>query len=76
VARRAGQNKRDLPLYSLIYARPEQVVGESLAALASGRARVFPSWRVKLVAAGLRILPLWADRLILGRRPRKSSGIV
>jgi short-subunit dehydrogenase len=74
VARRAGQKKSDLPLYSLIYARPEQVVEESLAALVSGRARVFPSWRVKLVAAGLRLLPLWADRLILGRRPRKSSG--
>lgn len=62
VARRAGRDKNDLPLYGLLYARPEQVVGEALAALESGRARVFPSWRVRLVAAGIRVLPLWADR--------------
>jgi len=53
-------------------ALPEEVVAEALGAVASGRARVFPSWRVRLVASGVRVLPLWAGRLVLGRRPRKA----
>lgn len=75
VARRGGLTKKDMPFYGAIYARPEQVVADALAALATGKARVFPSWPVRSLAAALRMLPLWAERLILGRRPRKSSGI-
>jgi short-subunit dehydrogenase len=74
VARRDGRTKRDLPLYGRIYGRPERVVAEALAAFEAGRARVFPGWPVRLVAAGIRFLPTWAGRLVLGRRPRRSSG--
>jgi uncharacterized protein len=75
VARRDGTTKKDLPFYGAIYAKPEQVVTEALAGLVSGKARVFPSWPVRSLAAALGGLPWWAARLILGRRPRKSSGI-
>jgi short-subunit dehydrogenase len=73
VARRAGRTKGDLPLYGLMYARPERVVAESLAALAAGRARVFPGWPVRVAAAGLSLLPRWTQTLVLARRPRRSS---
>lgn len=74
VARRGGRAKRDLPLYGSIYERPERVVSEALSAFEGGRARVFPGWPVRLVAAGIGLLPAWAGRLVLGRRPRRSSG--
>ena len=74
VARRGGRAKRDLPFYGRIYARPERVVSESLAAFEAGRPKVFPGWPVRLVAAGIGLLPGWAGRIILGRRPRRSTG--
>ncbi|MFN0130649.1 MAG: SDR family NAD(P)-dependent oxidoreductase [Verrucomicrobiales bacterium] len=73
VARRSGQKKNDLPLYRLLHARPEQVVEEALTAMAAGRARVFPSWRVRWLAAGIRWLPDWLLRRVLGRRMRRST---
>jgi short-subunit dehydrogenase len=73
VARRAGESKRDLPFYSLIYAQPAQVVDAALEAVESGRARVFPTCRVGVVAGLIRCLPAWLLRQVLGRRPRRST---
>ncbi len=74
VAHRPGQSKRDMPLYGLLYARPEKVVSDALDALHSGRACVFPTWRVRWLAAGIRWLPVRVLRGVMGRRPRRSSG--
>jgi short-subunit dehydrogenase len=73
VARRGGRERSELPLYRFLYVRPERVVAEALAAFDDGRARVFPGWPVRLVAAGIGVLPGWAERLLLGRRPRRTS---
>jgi len=74
VARRGGGAKNDLPWSGFMYATQSQVVAESLEALEAGRAQVFPTWRVRMAAAGIHLLPAWGTRLILARRPRKASG--
>ncbi len=46
----------------------EQVVEESLAALDADRARIYPGWKVALVAAGIALLPVALVRLTMGSR--------
>lgn len=72
VARRGGRERRPLPLYNFLYTSAERVVSEALAAFTAGRARVFPGWPVRLAAAGIGVLPVWAERRLLGRRPRRA----
>lgn len=55
------------------YVPRQQVVAESLAALESGRARIYPGWKVAAAAAGISLLPLFAIRLIMGSRPRRQK---
>lgn len=73
VAQRGGEKKKDPPLYRWMYSTAETVAREGLAALEAGRPQVFPSWRVRLAAAGIRALPLPLKRAVLSRRPRRAS---
>ncbi len=53
------------------YVPSEQVVAESLRALASGRARVFPGLRIAAAALVISTIPIVLIRTIMERRPRK-----
>ncbi|MBG7607119.1 MAG: SDR family NAD(P)-dependent oxidoreductase [Verrucomicrobia bacterium] len=70
VSRRKGDSE-GMPAHALFYVPKEQVVGEAIAGLNSGKSRVFPG--LKIAAAGLLIgaIPLVALRLVLGFRPRR-----
>lgn len=70
-ARRHGE-RREMPGYDCFYLPREQVVAESLAALATGRARVYPGLRTALAALALSALPLVVLRLALSFRPRRG----
>ncbi|MDA7536010.1 SDR family oxidoreductase [Akkermansiaceae bacterium] len=69
-ARRSPTSK--LPVQDVFYVAPEQVVRDSLAALARGRARIYPGFKVALAAAGIGLLPVAALRLVMSFRPRRS----
>ncbi len=53
---------------------PEQVVAESLAALARDRARVYPGLKTAVAAALITAVPLFILRRLLATRPRASRG--
>jgi short-subunit dehydrogenase len=69
-ARRSSTSK--LPLQEAFYEAPETVVSQSLNALISGRARVYPGIKVAAAAALIGILPMVAVRAMMSFRPRKS----
>jgi len=71
VARRHG-DQRDMPGHDCFYVSREQVVAESLAALAARRARVYPGLRIALAALVLSALPIAAIRLAMSFRPRRD----
>jgi short-subunit dehydrogenase len=71
VARRHGDH-RDMPGYDCFYVPREQVVAESLAALAACRARVYPGLRIALAALVISALPIVAIRLAMSFRPRRG----
>lgn len=71
VARRAGYDSGDIPLKPLLYTPVQVVVKGSLRALAAGKARYYPSIKIKLAGCLLRMLPLWLVRFILRTRPRR-----
>ena len=71
VARRAGYNSGDIPLKSWFYTERATVVQSSLRALAAGKARCYPSLKIRLAGVLLRCLPLSLLRLALCTRPRR-----
>ncbi len=71
VAQRRGYDRGDAPLKRWFYTPVETVVQGSLRALATGKARFYPSFKVYAIGCLLRALPLWALRGILGLRPRR-----
>lgn len=71
IARRTDGG-REMPGRECFYVPKEQVVAEGLAALAAGRARVFPAWKTALAAAAISALPMILLRLALSTRPRKG----
>ena len=71
-ARRSGQREAS-EMRDWFFAEAEDVVAESLVALARDQARVYPGWKIALAAAGISLLPLAALRLILSSRPRRMS---
>lgn len=70
-ARRAGCTGNEMPLRQWFYTSIPTVVEESLAAVARNKARCYPSLKIRLAGLLVRNLPLWALRLIMGKRPRK-----
>jgi short-subunit dehydrogenase len=54
------------------YVPREQVVAESLQALAAGKARVFPGLKIAAAAVAISIIPIALMRVIMGRRPRRA----
>lgn len=56
---------------NLFYVPREQVVRESLTALALDRPRVYPALKTALAAVAISMLPLVLLRLAMGRRPRR-----
>ena len=60
------------PSREWFYVPKEQVVRESLGALRRDRARVYPGWKVGLLAASLSILPMVAIRYLMSHRPRSN----
>lgn len=75
VARRTGCTGNTMPLRSRFYTPVNTVVQSSLRALAAGRARCYPSLKVRLVALLLRCMPLWLLRAVLSLRPRKVAAL-
>ena len=71
VARRPGHDKGDIPLKSYLYTASPTVVQQSLRALSAGKARCYPSLKIKLASCLLGLMPLWLLRLILATRPRR-----
>ena len=62
------------PSREWFYVSKEEVVRDALGALGRDCARVYPGWKVGLLAAGLSILPMVAIRYLMGHRPRRVSG--
>lgn len=62
-----------LPSREGFYTSTEQVVGESLSALRADRARVYPGWKVALLAAGISLLPIAVIRSLQLSRRESSS---
>ncbi|MDA1006249.1 MAG: SDR family oxidoreductase [Verrucomicrobia bacterium] len=71
-ARRGGEEEEN-PLREWFFAEAEDVVAESLRALARDQARVYPGWKIALAAAGISLVPLAVLRLVLSSRPRKVA---
>lgn len=70
VAQRGG-GERQIPGREWFYVAREQVVAESLDALADHRARVFPHLKTFAAALVISALPILALRAFMGMRPRK-----
>lgn len=73
VARREGFTGNMTPCRDLFDTSIACVVNDSLRALASNRARVYPSFKITAAARLLRLLPLPFLRAVLSRRPRKIA---
>ena len=69
-ARRSSTSK--LPVQDAFYETAETVVRDSLRALISDRARIYPGLKVAAAAFLIGVLPVTAVRLIMSFRPRKS----
>jgi short-subunit dehydrogenase len=64
----------ETPTREWFHVPKETVVRESLRALAGGRPRVYPGWKVAMLAAGISLLPLAALRYVMSYRPRSVPG--
>lgn len=73
VARRSGCSDGAMPFKKWFYTEISTVVEGSLRALQQGRARYYPSFKIRLAGLLVRMLPLPLLRLIMGLRPRKVS---
>lgn len=72
-ANRSEEQRFESEMYNTLYVPAAQVVSESLDALLHDRARVYPGWKVALLAAGISFLPLVAIRAFNSKRFRKSA---
>ncbi len=73
VSRRPGDGADAVPFKKWFYTPIPTVVEGSLRALACGRARYYPSTRIRVAAWFIRNLPLPLMRAIMGMRPRKPT---
>lgn len=73
VARRHGCTNGYSPFKKWFYTPIPTVVNGAVSALESGKARYYPSLRIRLAGLLVRNLPLWVLRLVMGRRPRQVS---
>ena len=71
VARRKSDDA-ELPTPGFLYVPKEQVVSESLRALARNRARLYPSWKMTAAALLITAIPIGLLRIGLSFRPRRS----
>lgn len=71
VARRSGCSNGYSSFKKWFYTPIDTVVDGSLKALARGKARFYPSKRIRLVGFIARNVPLCLLRAVMGRRPRK-----
>jgi uncharacterized protein len=62
----------EIPSKKGFYVPKEQVVGESLSALAQDRPRVYPGLKIAAAAFLLTAIPMGLLRLALARRPRRG----
>jgi short-subunit dehydrogenase len=69
VARRSEKGR--LPVSEWFCVPKEQVVAESLTALARNRARVYPGLRTLVAAVAISAVPILLMRLVMGFRPRR-----
>lgn len=73
VARRKGCSDGSAPFKKWFYTAISTVVQGSLQALESGKARFYPSLKIRLAGLLVRNTPLPILRFIMGMRPRKVS---
>jgi len=73
IASRSEEKRFESDMYKELDVPAEQVVRESIHALLNNRARIYPSWKVALLAAGISILPIIAIRSFNSLRFRKST---
>jgi short-subunit dehydrogenase len=67
-----GERAQGMPGHECFYVPREQVVRESLTALANDRPRVYPALKTAVAALAISALPLVLLRLAMSRRPRKQ----
>ncbi len=67
VAMRAGDTN-NLPSREGFYTEANQVVSDSIRALHANKARVYPGWKIALMAASISILPMAILRTVLTNR--------
>jgi short-subunit dehydrogenase len=72
VARRE-ENLPGMPSREWFYVPREQVVAESLAAIARKQARVYPGFKTAAAALVLSALPMVLMRVVMSRRPRRRG---
>lgn len=60
----------ETPSREWFYVPKEEVVLDALVALQRDRPRVYPGWKVGLLAAGISLLPMAAIRYMMSYRPR------
>ncbi|MBT8036810.1 MAG: SDR family NAD(P)-dependent oxidoreductase [Verrucomicrobiae bacterium] len=63
-----GNQLSSLPSREGFYTSREKVVSQSIDALLANKARVYPSWKITLLAAGISILPMAVIRTLLANR--------
>lgn len=63
-----GEDRNALPGRDAFYVSKQQVVGDAIRGLDTGRARVFPSWKIALVATAISALPIILLRPLLRAR--------
>lgn len=73
VARRHGCSNGYSSFKKWFYTSVDTVVDGSLAALVRGKARYYPSLKIRFAAAVVRCLPLCLLRAVMGCRPRRIS---
>lgn len=73
VARREGRSDGKSPFRKGFYTETPTVVSAALRAVEKGKARTYPSFKVRMAGLLVRNLPLWLLRLVMGMRPRKTK---
>ncbi len=63
----------ETPAREWFYVSKEEVVRAALAGLDRNRARVYPGWKVALLATAISLLPLAAIRCLMSHRPRNQT---
>lgn len=68
---KVAERGENIPKCELFYVPREQVVRESLAALAQDRARIYPALKTAVAALAISAVPIVLLRIAMGFRPRK-----